>query len=103
MDVAFWQFSNNFPNYASVDEAITFLIMLHSTCTGEFWGGIDCIGVLDFGPRKNIHQICFVPLVLICMMHPNKYGESFRFLRFMLLCLDMLRYNLKIEVLVLRF
>ena len=51
--VAFRQFSNNPPNSASVDDAITFLIMLHSTCTGPFWGGIDCIGVLDFGPRKK--------------------------------------------------
>ena len=39
MAVAFWKFSNNPSNYASVDGAITFLIMLHSTCTGPFSGG----------------------------------------------------------------
>ena len=50
MDVAFWHFSNNTPNYASVADAITFLVILHYTCTGTFLGGIDCIGVLDFGP-----------------------------------------------------
>ena len=38
MDVAFWQFSNNHPNYDFVDDAMTFLIMLHSTCTGPFSG-----------------------------------------------------------------
>ena len=31
MDVTFWQFLNNPPNSAFVDDAITFLIMLHST------------------------------------------------------------------------
>ena len=51
MDVAFWQFSNNPPNSVSVDDATTFLIILNSTCTGPFLGDIDCIGVLDFGPR----------------------------------------------------
>ena len=53
MDVAFCQFSNNPPNYASVTDAITFLIILHSKCTGPFPGGIACIGVLDFFPRKK--------------------------------------------------
>ena len=53
VDVAFWQFSNNPPNSDSVDDAMTFLIMLHSTCTGLFSGGIACIGVLDFGISKN--------------------------------------------------
>ena len=41
------------PNSASVSDAITLLIMLHSTCAGPFWGGIDCIDVLDFGPSKK--------------------------------------------------
>ena len=41
------------PNSASVSDAITLLIMLHSTFTGPFWGGIDCIDVLDFGPSKK--------------------------------------------------
>ena len=54
MAVAFWQFSNNPPNSAFVDDSITFLVMLHSTCTGPFGEGIGCIGVLDFGPSKNI-------------------------------------------------
>ena len=53
MDVAFWKFSNNPTNSASVDDAITFLIILHSTCTGPFLGGIDFIGVLDFGLSKK--------------------------------------------------
>ena len=34
MDVAFWKFSNNLPNYSSVVDAMKFIIMLHSTCTG---------------------------------------------------------------------
>ena len=53
MDVAFWKFSNNSPNSASVADAMTFIIILHSTCTGTFTGGIDCHGVLGFGPRKK--------------------------------------------------
>ena len=52
-DVTFLQFSNNYPNYASVADAMTFLIMLHSTCTGPFLGRMSCIGVLDFVTRKN--------------------------------------------------
>ena len=53
MYVFFWKFSNNPPNYLSVDDAITFLIMLNYTCTDPFSGGISCIGVLDFGRRKK--------------------------------------------------
>ena len=53
MDVAFWKFSNNPPYSTSLADSITFLIMLHSTCTGTFYGGIYCIVVLDFGPRKK--------------------------------------------------
>ena len=53
MDVSLWNFSNNPPNYASVADTIPFLIILHSTCTGTFYGDIDFIGVLDFGPRKK--------------------------------------------------
>ena len=53
MEVTLWQFSNKLPNSASVADAITFLIILHSTCTGPLSGGISCIGVLDFGPRKK--------------------------------------------------
>ena len=50
VDVAFWKISTKPPNYASVADSITFLIMLHSTFTGPFSGGISCIGVLDFFP-----------------------------------------------------
>ena len=53
MDVALWQFSNNTPNSASVDDAIIFLIMMYSTYIGPLSGGISCIGVLNFGPRKK--------------------------------------------------
>ena len=34
MDVAFWKFSNNPPNYASVADAIIFIMILNSTFTG---------------------------------------------------------------------
>ena len=34
-------------------DAIILLNILHSTCTGKFPGGIDFIGVLDFGPMKE--------------------------------------------------
>ena len=53
MDVALWKFSDYPPSSDSMDDALTFLIMLHSTCTGTFSKGIACIGVLDFGPRKK--------------------------------------------------
>ena len=53
MAVYFWKFSNNPPNYASVADSMTSLIILHYTCNGPFLGGIDCIGVLDFGPSKK--------------------------------------------------
>ena len=46
MDVAFWQFSNNPPNSDYVADAVTFLIVLHSTCTGSFSECIYCIVVL---------------------------------------------------------
>ena len=48
------------PNYASVADATTLLIILHSTRKGQFLGGIDLIGVLDFGPRKKY------PPALLC-------------------------------------
>ena len=48
MDVAFCQFSNNPSNYASMTDAMTFLIMIYSTYTGPFSGGISCISVLYF-------------------------------------------------------
>ena len=51
VDIAFWKFSNNPPNSASVADAMTFIIVLHSTFTVPFSKGIYFIGVLDFGPR----------------------------------------------------
>ena len=51
--VAFWQFSNNPPNYASMADTITFLIMLHYKFTGTILWVIDFIGVLDFGLKKK--------------------------------------------------
>ena len=71
MDVTFWQVSNNPPSSSYVDDAMKFFIMLHFTCTVPCDGGIACIGVFNFGPREIIHLLCFVPLVLICRMHPN--------------------------------
>ena len=35
------------------DDAMTFLIILYSTFTGPFWGGVYCIGVLHFGTSKK--------------------------------------------------
>ena len=85
------------PNSASVADSITFLITLHSTCNGPFYRYINCIGVFDFGTRKNTHLLFFVPLVLICRMHPNIYGESFHFFCIMLLHLYVNCCNLKID------
>ena len=45
MDVTFWKFSNNPPNSTFMADAITFIIMLHSTYAGPFYDGISCIGV----------------------------------------------------------
>ena len=55
MDVCFWQFSDHPPNSASVYDAMTFLMMIHSTCTRLFYGGISVIGVLlmGLGPKKH--------------------------------------------------
>ena len=92
--VALWKFSNKPPNYASVADSITFLMNLHSTCTGPLSGGISCISVLYFVPRKNIIWLCFVPLFLIFRIHLSKCGESFRFFCIILLRLDMLRWDL---------
>ena len=75
MDVDLLKFSNNTPNSASMSDATTFLIMLHSAGNGPFSRGIDCISVLVFFLGKNIYQLCFVPLALKCRMYPNKFGE----------------------------
>ena len=72
MDVDLLKFSNNTPNSASMADSVTFLIMLKSTCTGSFYGVIDCIGVLYFGPRKKHPLLCFVPLVMRFRIHPNR-------------------------------
>ena len=93
-DVAFWQFSNNPPNSDSVADARTFLTILYYTCTGPFYGRIAVTGVLHFGPRKNIHVLCFVPLVLRCRMHMNICGESFRLFCILLLILVVMHCNL---------
>ena len=37
MDITFCQFSNNPPNSDSMDDAMTLLIILHSTCIGPFF------------------------------------------------------------------
>ena len=81
MDVAFRQFSNPPPNYSPVAHAMTFLMIPHSTCTRTFSGGIDIIGVLllYFGPRKKIHLLCYVPLVMRGGMHLNRCVGSYCF------------------------
>ena len=53
IDITFWKFSNNPSNYASVVDAITFIIMMKYTCTVPFSLDIACISGLDFGPRKK--------------------------------------------------
>ena len=53
MDVAFLHFSRNPPNSASVTDDMTLIMILTSTCTVQFSGGIAVIGMLDFGPRKK--------------------------------------------------
>ena len=93
-DAAFWKISNNPTNYASVADATIFIMILNFTCAVPFSTGIYFIGMLDFFPRKNIHLLCFVPLVLRCRMHPNIYGESFRFFYILLLNIYATRYNL---------
>ena len=49
MDVAFWKFSINPPNYAAVADAMTFIIILNYTCRCKFYGVIEVIGVLFLG------------------------------------------------------
>ena len=103
MDVAFWQFSNNTPISDPMANVMTFIIILHYTCTGTFYGGIACISVLDFGPRKNTHLLCFMPLVLICSMHSHICGESVCFFCILLLHMDVSRCNFKIQLFFWRF
>ena len=66
---------------------------------GKFIVSVCCILVVG----KNIQKLCFVHLVLKYRMHPNKYGESFRFFCIMLLRLDVSRCNLKTVLPVSRF
>ena len=60
--VYFWKFSNNPPNSASVADATTFLIMLHSAGNGPFSRGIDCISVLVFllGKISTSSALCLL-------------------------------------------
>ena len=53
INVTFWQFSKNPTNSDSIADAMTFIIILHYTCTGPFWGGGSVIGVLYFGMRET--------------------------------------------------
>ena len=53
MDIFSCKFSNNPPNYASVADTMTLMIIPHSKCTVPFSGGIACIRVFSFGPRKK--------------------------------------------------
>ena len=73
MDVAFWQFSNNPPNYDSVVDAMVFLIMLHYTFTGTFTGAF-IVSICWILVQKRIHLLFFMPLFLIRRIHPNIYG-----------------------------
>ena len=61
---------------------------------GEFLLSVCFILVLG----KNIHLICFVPPVLICGMHLNICGESFRLFYIMLLRLDVSCCNLRSDL-----
>ena len=53
VDVDFYQISNYPPDTTSTDDVMEFLIILHYICTGTFYGGIACIGVLYFGCSKK--------------------------------------------------
>ena len=66
---------------------------------GALLVSVCCIFVLG----KNIHLLCFMPLVLICRIHPNICGYLFQFFFIMFLCLDVSRYNLKNMLFALRF
>ena len=54
MDVAFWQFSNNFPNSASIADAVTYFMIMHSTCTGQFYGFIFLLVCLICASGSNM-------------------------------------------------
>ena len=59
MYVAFWKFSNNSTNSASVADAMTFLVILHSTYIGLFFCVIAIIDVFGFGGNKTyISDFC---------------------------------------------
>ena len=82
---------------------MTFIVILNYTCTVPFSGVVAVIGVLDFGPRKNIHLPRCVTLVMRFRMYLNIHRESFRFLYILLLFLDVMRYNSIIVWFVLLF
>ena len=67
MDVSFWKFSKNTPNYASVDKAMQFLMIMHSTCTCPFSDGVSVIGVLllDVLVNSVIHRSCYICIAII--------------------------------------
>ena len=85
MDVIFWQFSKNSPNFAYVADAMTFIIMLHSTCIGLFLGAFLVLVCWILVLLRNNHLLCIGPLLLRCRMHLNICGESFCFLCILLL------------------
>ena len=95
MDVFFWQFLKNPPHYVSLDDVMTFLMILHSTCNGPFSWEINVIGLLllDFRPRKNIHLLCDVPLVMRSRIHLNRYVGSSRSFYILSLRLDVNHCN----------
>ena len=52
MDFDFWHFSNNPPNCPSEADAMTFLMILHSTCTGPFPGVLMLLVCWSLGRGK---------------------------------------------------
>ena len=81
IEVDFWKFSNYPPNYASVEEAMTFCMMQHSIFMGPLYCGTSEIGVLLFGrgTRKNILSGYCVTLVQRGKKLQNKVAGSCRF------------------------
>ena len=70
VEVAFWQFKKKSPNSTSMADAISFLVMLHSTSTGPLSGAVSCISVSDFSPRKKYFPALF------CAFGYNMYNAS---------------------------
>ena len=89
MDVTFWKFSYNSP--------IMIILMIPWDLSLCCILGITCSSVLGFGPRGKNCLIWFVLLVIRCMMHLNICVESSHLFCVMLLRLDVMWCNLKIE------